>query len=868
MDRAVNVRRALYKTVKSCPADISFEDFINSLPHDLQKIFDEVIHRISQEELPAVRSEIKRTAQRIYDNWGSLEAIVQRHEATIQKRWTNKSITKRRDLLLEIWPNMARHQRPDIILANKSDDLAAKSLLQARPKQQAKQYEGPQREALLMPYMNLHNLTKPEPLLLMINSRARQPPHAFSKRDIQLSTTRFELTMWRSLGGYVMDLNARHSVPESYGELRKELPTMNQIFTGADPRLAGGLVNPGDGLWALEIQDRIYKFLLGIVQKMLHDIPSGELIGPEYEIRPAPPLPSANSRENGVVSLASANLEAIYSSPAQMDFHRLQLLVTAKAHEEEDKLWALREDPGRFSESLDDVLAHQPEYVQDLLGKQHPITAPGARRDWWGSDVRSLEDSLSTTTLIFSCAGVEFWCGLARDISTLVELKAQHFDSKDIEPGVPLPKPFALGLYKVQFTLCKFIENRLQLLRKLVYSSPPLRPYIRRASTDTTDIFVCCVADPRPPRHIREYMKILEGLFSTDMNKTRGHIASVQSVLEEYDMFIETVPDAQQAVTSSVAEEISHITLLSECLRQLHLFQPWEASLDEETIQEIRTVFGEDIKEKMCQMVPYIKFKPSTRTRSMAFGLAKRPYPVHKKRTSANVQAMQDAERLLDQMWDALLTEMEQQNALTIHTKNVLFFQGRQLQRTPDWVDSEPAKPINMTPPQAISPEALVQPFGRLDIVDDTKIQVRPVGNSKIKTRKIAARQDSDVTSEQVQKTEPEGQGPCPTIQVDGRAMRVFSALFHNPSSRSPPREVPWNDFLHAMHSAGFWMEKLYGSVWQFAPRDDNNCIQMRTILVHEPHPHSKIPFRQARRHGRRLARAYGWSGQTFVLKH
>jgi hypothetical protein len=41
---------------------------------------------------------------------------------------------------------------------------------------------------------------------------------------------------------------------------------------------------------------------------------------------------------------------------------------------------------------------------------------------------------------------------------------------------------------------------------------------------------------------------------------------------------------------------------------------------------------------------------------------------------------------------------------------------------------------------------------------------------------------------------------------------------------------------------------------------------ERRAIQFHESHP-GKIPFKTARRHRRRLARAYGWNGGLFVAK-
>lgn len=832
---------------------------------------DAILNPIPLEELPRLRADIRQTAEQIFDNWRNLQSILLRHEATIQRRWTNKPKIKRRELLLTIWPNMARDHRPDLALENKFDKTIkseedVNELFQGRFSKQFKMYEGSQREALLMPYINLHDLTKTEPLLLMVNARARQTPQAFSKRDLQLSTIHVWLTKRRRLEGYIMDFDGRQSVPEGYGELRQGEAEIFVSPMGADPRIAGSAIEPGDGLWILEIQDRIYKFLVDAVQKILHDIPTGDLTGPKFAIQPEPSLPSANSREDGMVSLATTNLEAIYSSPGQVDLHRLQLLVTAKAAEEEDKLWALREDPGRFSADREDYIAHRPDYVPDRLGQQHRTTTVDGFREEWGTDATSLDDVFSTTFLLTHFFDVETWGGLVEDINSVAGLKKQYFDSGNVKPGELLPEPFAVALHKLEATLCTIIDNRLFLLKEASYSSPPFRPYVKRASPGTLEDFVLNPLK-KPPRHISEFMNIIDRLSDKNYITLMGHIPGTQSIMERYEMFINTVPDAHQAVSAYVAEEISNLALLSECLRQIHLFGPWTSMFHEKArMPHFKANREAHFDNKEREIMHLREFKESARLQSMATAVAKSPYPVHKKRTPANVDAMQKAEMLLDQMWGTLLEELGKEGALPRRSKNVLFFQGRQLQRTPDWV--APAGPTKKNPPQVAALEIVGQSFGSLNIDNDNKVQGPERQKTKIKTRGKAAPQASASTP--VETTEPEDQSPALTIQVDRRAFKVFNTLFYNPSTTSRPGEVPWTDFLHAMRSAGFGIEKLYGSVWQFTLSDDINGrvgASTRGILFHEPHPHSKIPFWGAREHGRRLTRAYGWSGETFVVK-
>jgi hypothetical protein len=104
---------------------------------------------------------------------------------------------------------------------------------------------------------------------------------------------------------------------------------------------------------------------------------------------------------------------------------------------------------------------------------------------------------------------------------------------------------------------------------------------------------------------------------------------------------------------------------------------------------------------------------------------------------------------------------------------------------------------------------------------------------------------------------------PKPVFKVDRRALKIFRILFYDPDVTSTPSEVAWNDFLHALTSVGLAAEKLYGSVWQFSP---HTLEASGSIHFHEPHPHTQVPFVIPRRHGRRLYRSYGWTGEQFVL--
>ncbi|KAF0643408.1 hypothetical protein FPSE5266_20077 [Fusarium pseudograminearum] len=204
-------------------------------------------------------------------------------------------------------------------------------------------------------------------------------------------------------------------------------------------------------------------------------------------------------------------------------------------------------------------------------------------------------------------------------------------------------------------------------------------------------------------------------------------------------------------------------------------------------------------------------------------------YPYEKRRNKDTVNALRRAEANLDAFWaelDSLLS--------------------RTLRRTPEWVEPEQTKKKG-------------QPGG----TDKDLVLVSGKKKSKAKTKGEPAKAQN-VDTPPVEVPEPENVDKQPTFTVDARALKVFRTLFFNPEVTSSPGVISWNDFLHAMGSTGFQIEKLYGSVWQF---QSTSLDVDRGIHFHEPHPKGKIDFQIARRHGRRLARTYGWHGGMFVLK-
>lgn len=814
---------------------------------------------IRTDELPQIRKTIKETADRIFSNHYELQAIIKRHEATIQKRWSKKPKTKRRSVLLDIWPQMASDHRPDVELVRRK-----------KPRQI---FTGVERDAFLMPFINLQDLSKTEPLLLMLNSRARNPPPTFAHLDLQPSffgISRGAIAMTRYLAGFAMEF----TVQTPYGQLVERADPSVILGAGIDFRFQNGSCQPGDGLLILEVQDRIYQFLLRVCQHILHDIPSQSLASPKYPVLPEPSLPSANSPEDGDVSLAVTNLEASYLAPGKTDFSRIEKLIDARASEFEDALLALREDPQSFATTLSEYIAHRPEFMPDLKGDLHPVTTHSGFHAFLKSipaDVRpsrinNYRDLMASACLTTACLQAELWNELRNKVRRVAELKSLQFDRQNIGPGDALPPEFAMAMSLLFNRLSASISERIKTIELAALASRPLRAYFARAYTQATDEFVPVGC---PPPHVLRFIDLLRNIISADRNLLLGHLPGVQSLMDEYEKMCQN-PENLEAVSPLVADEISNLSLLSECLRQLHLFQPWVSFFGKEMNEpHILEAIANERANRSDILLPYYKYFMSGPLCTAAREIASLYYPVSKRRTEANVAAMRAAEDALNAFWVENLACMVRKGALPPSCERVLL--GRQPSRTPEWCEQEAQQKrdkanvnTNTNTNQSISDSP--QLFRRLDVDEGKSVTLARPKKTKPKTRGTA---------------KPNLPGPAPDLQasgtenddglvskkVDKRSLKVFKTLFFAPSASANPGEVPWKDFLHAMHNVGFAIEKLQGSVWQFTPQPEAEVDENpRSILFHEPHPYSKIPYWDARRIGRRLLRAYGWNGKMFVL--
>ncbi|GIZ42786.1 hypothetical protein CKM354_000604100 [Cercospora kikuchii] len=786
----------------------------------------------------------------IFKKFRLLYKILERHEATIQKRWMKKTKEQKRKIVLAAWGGaMPTAHRPDFEAFKKMKDVGGRSGTQYRAD-------------FMWPYINQEDLTKPKTLLLFMNARGRHPPSDFAAADYEAMhigvVTQSIMPVF--LNEHVMLFNGKKAEAD-YAQLLS-WDDHPDAFQWLHTRKH---MQPGEGLLILEAQEKTMDFLVKCAKSILHDVAEESIL--DFSPQPAPP--SISDQENGFASLALIKAEAAYRTPAHLSWDRIVSLLNAKRAAAEDHLWSLRDDPSYFSYTMRDAREHRQEILADTRGQAHPVLRYGREDILWA---RIIGSEVTSAQIVF-----EAWAELHRQSVELRALKKKH--SSKIKSEDDLPTEYLSAILRFRHFLNETTKGPIEQLKVSFPSSPPWRGYfVRQPEDDLKQAWIKIQSKPEvstkyPENFILYFFRILWS------DPQSVHLLKMTNVVDELQHTIDSDPKAKDLVSSTCAAHIGDLSILGECIRQIELYQPW-ANMFEDQMVDMQSDIDADYQKRT---LPWARLLNATKGSEDVLARYGTPtperfrYPVEKRRTKETTEMMRFAEQNLDAFWHKV-DELVHRNAGDLRgtATRQLMLQPRLLHRTPQWTEPKTNQNEKSTSTKAGSSsqqiDALCKPLS--EIYFDLEYRTEAKGKndsdkdtqprSKPKTRGTPAPNAIPIDGKNNNDLREDNPlDPQPIFAVDNRALKVFKTVFYTPSSGSTPGEVPWADFVHAMVATGFKSEKLYGSVWQFSP---TKLDIERSIQFHEPHPSGKIPYWIARRHGRRLNRAYGWFGGMFKL--
>ncbi|OTB08722.1 hypothetical protein M426DRAFT_262182 [Hypoxylon sp. CI-4A] len=746
----------------------------------------------------------------IFDDWDTLFYIIDQYEKEIQNRWKGMSRNERVALLLKVDPELPPMHSPHVQLW--------------KNRNKTRQPEKLNYTTIILPYLNLEDLTKEEPILLLLNSRARNPPDDLYFDDwLSLGFAAWTRLIKRTqLPGYFM-IFRDSGVPHLYGKIY----STNNGADRAKFDPTREVISPCDGLWVLELQYILYRFLVEFCSAILHDIPEDNLVLEDAESVPEPPLPSSKFDTNNVRHLGIAVFEERYRPSLEPDFARVESLLAAKSSAAEDHLRALRVKPNYLLHTAYERAYHMLERLPDTDGGVHPLIS----RD---NPQASLLGKVFATLMFEALEDVYVFSALHSKIFYLRQLLLAYKGKMD--PSKELPHELTTAYQ--DFVGLVSCSNQAILstsaLRKGLYSSPPLREHFRRQVPCQKNSFaqLSYAYVPTTPDPKRDHLLYLV----ENIGDVRSHsILGSRGLLTELDLFIRREPSVKPLLSSWVANRLSTQGILHECSHQMKRLQPWSLGVG---ARLARDRYSSAVGLGNCSAHLKKMRNLSDDFWFHATGMIGHDfcYPEDHPYSEERVKEMRKAEVVTERFWHMVIGAMESAQTMSPRVRNLL---PKTVLPTPPWSKA------HQESANAKLASSMAESLHKIDLKERDE--------NKMKGLEFERKEESSKAAETI-------------YEVDARAFNTLKIMLSDdPSAFPQPKHIPWEDVVYTMQSLGYEAEKLFGSAWWFKismedPQQDIN------ILLDEPYMGDKLDWIVARHYGARCKKAIGWELEMFKL--
>jgi hypothetical protein len=711
-------------------------------------------------------------------DYRTLNAIIVRHEALIRKRWLKKSARQRRDVLLQIWPDMTESHRPDHLeIAEDLKKALAKLNRDTLPS-----------DACTWPFINLEDLTKPRSLLVFLNSRGRNVPMNFAESEVEFSPLadispcgpepvleNYKLYFARDSSDYGRTVNL-----DIDGE---EIPNDENGFKMC--------MRPA--LYVLYIQERILRFLVACCSHILHDISQEQLMS--APILDEPSTSELSLRDDaGHLNFADSVAVAPYRNRGAMDFTRLRFYMESLLTNAKDHLWALREDPSYLHDTILEFADHRYEMIPDSKGRIHPSVDTKAHK-------KELVHKMVLEAYQMPCIWEEM-------VEVLQQLENVRFSTSSDRFASLMS-----GLRCRAASACAFLIEKVHLI---ALSAPNMRRLRCRGSQmkDGKEDFVVWY-EPGSCRSVGEVL--IRTIFdSFDAKIARfADLDHIYTTLDHLDTLIRKDETVRALMSPQLSSVLTQLSLVSECCFQYWLWQKTPISRGTDwRAKHVHEERFEDWLHNICDgPFPVHVIDPSR---------GKLRYPLHKAHNRSNVQAMRAAEANVDAFWDWVDTYFEKKTGVGQHDViRRCILEGGQMRRTPPWDEPSP-KELTGTVEKA---EYIYQPFSR--IYHRKEMQITGAFDKMSVEEKIKPKTKGTTAlaiepNDAVQQPELIDAKPRQTFSLDKRAYKAMKSLFHVATQKP----VSTQRLSNGMSSSAPW------SAWASLPRNCRAALGSSLLAV------------------------------------
>lgn len=789
----------------------------------------------------------------IINDLNFLRNAIQLHGDSLLKRWRRRTSTKRRDLLLQVSPNLQPTNNPLIDLGTR---LAGKSMSEQEK----------HRHAYLLPCLNLDCLSADSSnLVKLLHHRASFPPHSWVVYDNAVIQA-----IWKT--GVIREKTAEGCI------------TMSGCHFGHWKALNADEVHRGEAYGApralliLEAQSHLLQFLRKVCVAILGDdfayesraidASTSVSLGP-INHRSCPKWISLiNSESQPKEDVPWRSLSWFYASvpfspPPSFDIDIMIEIAQNQASEAQDELWLLQTDPAYFYE----VASYHEAKWSDFTDL----------RPFSQAEKYSNIAYIMTLKIAIRARDWQWLLDECREVKQLLD------SSEKMTLDKHLPPRYSNVLCILRGLLRKNHEYYRKNLMKSVVRSEAFRKTFE----------VTHIRDPREPGwEFRLGIKNWGTLYLTD--RTAWCLLQIiqyespfsfppDQVFQHLDEHLRRSPKQEsQRIDREINSWISDLAANEAMATILKYHRP--------KFQSKKAEKGEvapHYHKSWLQIFAGEKDVPDTPD-TTSLGLDEPILPLKKfkmpsgPKNQAWFQKRDEAHRSLRVLWQAarkayqMMYELKRVKYRYIEPQLDQMKQGESdehLQQL-ELEKQEILSRLNVPKARTYKDDEFV-PFATSSIAAPKEELPLPL-REKVKTRPNELADPCSPPPTTASEARPQSTPPILyEIQPNCITHRILALLFPEPDDDPNKECLDWLDFVTAMSEFGFRAEHRGGSAFTFkgdiklptTTQEDEIRVRSRSINFHMPHPSTEMSPVLLRNMGRRLNRRFGWERAHFGIR-
>jgi hypothetical protein len=486
--------------------------------------------------------------------------------------------------------------------------------------------------------ITLESLSKNEPLLLMLESRSLTHPCKFAMTDLDggllLLGPLYDEMKRRALkiGPTCVEYAMVVCDEEHYGRVY-ELATDSN---GPDLVKLRRHLSLLEGCVMVDVQRQLYSFIARVAEDIVRD-----------------QLDDPSASKADITSLPDLMFQAPYRLPGSMDISRIHALVDAQLRQLQDKLLALRDNPGYFSDEMETAKQHRLELILDDKDQIHPSQKPPLsldkteHREFWAEVTKDVVIVPMTEIL-----------SLTMNLERARNLWEIHSMNPNPDQNKALPETYARAFNALYFSLVATFAGCRARTASLIRRSPEMRRYSRRIQVDGKELLMTVFSHVQDAPGTQEFAVAADVLDQTE-HDLLPDISLLSALVYRLEDVYRKYPDI---VSARVASEISNLSLFLECIRQMDLFRPWSITAKARlSSPEVRHTYFADQKYKDFSKL--WEYKVPLSVADLAIPEPGRfDFPVDKILNDTHDDQMKSAYKALTEFWTALTLELEREN--------------------------------------------------------------------------------------------------------------------------------------------------------------------------------------------------------------